>query len=1089
MSKQEESPVSNLLSNLPQLAAVVAAFVGLVVVKPKLESPRPTPAAPKPLHRRWDNSVPARLWQDPLAGFLDEAQNDLLPRVRLCKVIKDMPAVEDSLTTRDCTRGLKNAGVLFLFVYVGSTSDAAASEGRRRERYATLSALNTAGYAPVNSDRLSYFSPPEAKHEAKKQGKVAKPAKASFLHWKPGWTDPATPTQPAKKDPAAVIPYEWAQAYEPWNNSNNKSSECQYQSVCVMWIKEKLPKGELRFDSNMEFFSNLQQELEKELGGKTKARFAVTGSISSTHLLEFLRESKHLKVESEAKLPAIPFYITKSTAPRVREIVQACSGFQAHFLIRTDRVLAECLVKELEIRGLKPGTRGNSIAIVSEWDTEYGRSMFPVFDAAIRKNASEGPGEEDDYWVKQYSYLAGLDGKLPGDAKPAEVTNHPTETEATGPAGKDRDLPAADKAEGDSQVDYLRRLVGRMKADQKTFRAIGVVGNDVYDKLLILKALRPSFPEALFFTTDLDVRLLQPAELPYTRNLIVASHYGLSLNQDLQKSIAPFRSGYDTATYIGCLKAVGFKEIDKIVFSNLDAPQKEAQACSLPTVFWKRNNTSEETLEEIPPRLYEVGRTDAYELTFYENDPLYGKTPRQDPWLFQKCQLWFLQLNRLWVIILSLVCLAALLMPISKPWRDFVFHPFGLGAVDKPGGQPVPGATKKSHSSVSWLWLGLVLAVVLAILMAVAHFMPDEEPVGLVTGISVWPTAALRLLAIVLCLCFLADALEKLRERNKEIDRELNPKGRAREPDQGDKRASFFRRLGKWTKELFSPWFWKKAFYMWCWKPKGPGLYQVWMQAKRHAAKPRRVARCIVLTLLYGGLLFSLDQLVDPPMPQARGDLARTVFWILFFGSEASLAFLLLFVMDCTFLCYRFVTFLESAEEKQWPKEALELVAKQRGFTMNEHGEEKMALEQYLRIKLVDLVTKEVARFLYAPFTVMLVLLVAHSWLFEDWHWNIPLIITTLVNAATALGCAWMLQRTAKHARERALEALDTVIVPRVGSEGESYKKLQRIKKDITDLQSGAFGSFLQNPVIKAVLIPLGGTGALATITALMTYL
>src|SRR5207245_5049173 len=41
------SDLNVITNNWPVLAAVVVAFVGLAVIRPKLESPRPTPAAPE----------------------------------------------------------------------------------------------------------------------------------------------------------------------------------------------------------------------------------------------------------------------------------------------------------------------------------------------------------------------------------------------------------------------------------------------------------------------------------------------------------------------------------------------------------------------------------------------------------------------------------------------------------------------------------------------------------------------------------------------------------------------------------------------------------------------------------------------------------------------------------------------------------------------------------------------------------------------------------------------------------------------------------------------------------------------------------
>src|SRR5437899_2002104 len=109
MPKQEESPLNVITNNWPVLAAVVVAFVGLAVIRPKLESPRPTPAAPELPQSRLDNTVPARLWQDPLTGFIGTSQIGRLKNVpaSLSKIITDM---------RQQLPGSKE--VLFLFVYV-----------------------------------------------------------------------------------------------------------------------------------------------------------------------------------------------------------------------------------------------------------------------------------------------------------------------------------------------------------------------------------------------------------------------------------------------------------------------------------------------------------------------------------------------------------------------------------------------------------------------------------------------------------------------------------------------------------------------------------------------------------------------------------------------------------------------------------------------------------------------------------------------------------------------------------------------------------------------------------------------------------
>ena len=94
---------------------------------------------------------------------------------------------------------------------------------------------------------------------------------------------------------------------------------------------------------------------------------------------------------------------------------------------------------------------------------------------------------------------------------------------------------------GQGQQDYLRRLADHLRKiddnlrqdrNNGRIRAIGILGSDVFDKLLVLRALEPKFPEALFFTTDFDATLTMPSELDFTRNLIISSSFGSELRPE-----------------------------------------------------------------------------------------------------------------------------------------------------------------------------------------------------------------------------------------------------------------------------------------------------------------------------------------------------------------------------------------------------------------------------------------------------------------------------------------------------------------------------------------------------------------------------
>src|SRR5262249_55579213 len=190
-----------------------------------------------------------------------------------------------------------------------------------------------------------------------------------------------------------------------------------------------------------------------------------------------------------------------------------------------------------------------------------------------QKFDKRGCSREGESHLHCYSYLRGLDGTVP---RPRAEAKTGKSQEASGiPSAQE--LAAAREAlerpEGNGQLDYLRRLADSLDALEtrlggdcgawdrlrnrcRRIAAIGVLGSDVYDKLLVLQALRPRFPDAIFFTTDLDAVLVHPTQVQWTRNVVIASAFGLRLTESLQQAIPPFRDSYQTATFMATLGAL-----------------------------------------------------------------------------------------------------------------------------------------------------------------------------------------------------------------------------------------------------------------------------------------------------------------------------------------------------------------------------------------------------------------------------------------------------------------------------------------------------------------------------------------------------
>src|SRR5262249_59930404 len=133
---------------------------------------------------------------------------------------------------------------------------------------------------------------------------------------------------------------------------------------------------------------------------------------------------------------------------------------------------------------------------------------------AVRGGAAAAGGARPP-WGRRFRYPRGLDGKTPGGSPPESKSGG----EKPGGDGAGPWEPL-ERAEGPAQVDYLRRLAAHARevpsdpgdgSSGGEVRAIGVLGSDVYDKSLVLRAFRREFPKAVFFTTDLDARMLHPA--------------------------------------------------------------------------------------------------------------------------------------------------------------------------------------------------------------------------------------------------------------------------------------------------------------------------------------------------------------------------------------------------------------------------------------------------------------------------------------------------------------------------------------------------------------------------------------------------
>jgi hypothetical protein len=760
--------------------------------------------------------------------------------------------------------------------------------------------------------------------------------------------------------------------------------------------------------------------------------------------------------------------------------------------IDTDAKLAEQLLQELKRRqvDLKPCAAKDcnpKVALISEWDTLYGRSLPRTFAAVAMNNGSGATGpslgneidklRRDEWpgWVYRHSYLAGLDGELPATGNDKD-SDKKDDSQARIRAWYEGQLPgveqnAGQRPEGRAQLDYVLRLAAALKEEEakngEEFRAIGVLGSDVYDKLLILQALRPTFPRAIFFTTDLNARLAYPAQWLSARNLIIASHFGLELQSALQSPIPPFRDSYQTSLFYSALWA-----LEHFV------PRQNAE-CTGCFQLQMDTGKAEPRLfsPHAQPRLYEVGRNGAFDIsvdsyprsTSAHPEPG-GATsvhpPRPDlspsPPL-SPARHWLAGAGWTAITVLVLIAGAAL---ISSTVAD------ALGRL--------------ASGKVFWLVAaasGVAAYGIFEWMMWRVPNVAENEPFTLTEGISAWPTAIIRLLALVMSMAFLWYSWRKLQknertlaecfmfeEENKSTGNETCEESNRRLTGPEPRFASVF-------SDVFSRGF-RRCFGVHSWRPQtgeqidAGRLWHEYIALGRWKNFASRVVPQLTIAWLAALLLMKL---LGFPQTPCRGPACVEINNAVVILAVIALMVLIFYVVDTTRLCRRWVNCI-GMKKIQWAGGTLARVSAERKMS-------KPTLEEWLSIELIAERTAVIGNFIYFPFIIMFLLGMARHRYFDSWDFPTALIIIFSFNAALVVISSMALRHSAETAKREAIRRLETRLTHArgtfAGPDGDQNREeLEWAIRAIKDNHKGAFLPLTQHPVFgAAVALPSGAYG------------
>lgn len=1089
-------------SPLPIVALLLIA-AGLIAPQVLLQSPRPDeserlrPVVPAA-------SVPSRLWQDPLAAIelAREAKGDSADALRRRGDEANLASIrKNAARLLAATPGrASDARLLILPVLLVATPFPDDAEMRRRVRYAVISGLRQSGFTPVDSERIDFVSwcPREVRARPA-------PAAAAFL---------ATPTCDAAD--LVRLPHEWfvqTDERDP-NGANRWLRKAGEQRVAmVLWLRE-----EDFYESPLELLQALAARVAPD-GEASLAPVRVVGPATSSLYVTLLGaldpvlpKDGETPAGVDPKLAAfvadrLRFYSYGATIPgaaSVREAVgeRRAQDWKPQSVVRVvggDDALVTALVAELGLRGVDnerflsggpPGVCPDEVVLIVEGDYTYGRNLGRELEQRVLERCLPSHRAEGGP-VYTFTYFRGLDGVLPlsgaKDDRPASRAD----------AGRGRSASIEDgpreHAEGRNQYDYLRRLADRIAVinaeggTERRVRAIGIFGSDVYDKLLILQALQSRIQDVVFFTTDLDARFLHHDQSGWARNLVVASHFGLELHPAIQGDTPAFRDGYQTAAYLATQLASG-------ALAGAEAAQVE-------------------TLRGAP-RVFEIGRTRAVDVIAGEIGSCEWPKRCASVHAPQISEVGHVT-GRHWLAILALGTLVVLLTTRANRVIARAVH---LPELDPP------------HRRQFLLWTAFAAGcalVVVAIVAVVAQRIGIEraagsgEPFIWLEGVSAWPSHFVRFVALLAAVVLAAIGLTHLRRRAREItiafglQRVAASRGRVRRASDGPAptRAEKWQHRLDWLRGPFADFARTERRQVLGSVDERVSVDRLWQRYLDRTSGAYFWSWIALATALFGVFAYSLYRL-DPPFFPHRGAVVARVNELLWVANVLLLWATIFWTVYEARACAYLVDRLATTRSSSWPATIVERRSAESGVP------QPLVLE-WLDFDLIVRAADRVNPIVYVPFVQIFLLGLAFHPMFDSADVPFPLIVIAALSLVYVIYAMLVLRRAAERAKSLALARYGADLLwlqggsktaepsgyakTRAPDGGPAHAPLALTQLDdaqrraapsqigtlvdrIRGTREGPFLPLLQQPFLKATLIPFSGWSGVSLIEPLLNY-
>jgi hypothetical protein len=1021
VADEDNQSRNNLKTNVLILAALLVTGTAIYHQEANLDTERPSDEATFLHHQSSLQDIQSRLWEDPFTEV--ESHLKQIPNEKV-------GSYGGSQSCAISKSEAKQSGLCFdqaFVVLVPGGPYASNVESRRRIRYAVVSAFNLAGFSPSVENKIGYIR-----------------LNLDQLDLSPPSQDKTKTFDSKPEVSGSIIPFEQFERIA--NNQTRKAT--------IFWVDED--------DLNENPLARLSK-LQSNLCRQTANCLKVIGPYASTVLRNMKTEISASSKKDKCLAFSVQHYQFFSYGATYKDDSGASVTCPKSDFVRTianDYSLAQLLKKELKLRGLDDS---EDVVLVSEFDTFYG-NRFPCEISLAFERPLEGtectsgkPSERSDTKsqprIVQYSYLRGLDGQ---SVAPSSAIASQKKQDDQNPLSSIKSLfwtqpDPLERPDGPSQLDYLRRIAKDLKQDyydqnngEKKIGAIGVVGSDEFDKMLIIRALKPEFPSVMFFTTDLDANLLMPAELNWTRNLIVASGFGFELRHEIQKHIPPFRSAYQTSAFLAARLALNDSNLAQGILPDADQLKD-----------WLKPHVFEITRTGEPLDLgsgFTADNFDQDENTDAKDcavDLLKCRTIQPaTPHLFKSFS------HRTQIGIASGLLFASIVLGMLLFFNNIRSRVFSLVFI--------AFVLCLISFFVIWLWPAPG---------ELATWGDKGEPLML-AGVSIWPTVVLRALGFFISVALICHGLSESQSNLKIVAKKLDLSHNLKDLNFSESYFVFPYKFAAKNHKQGEPFDVEDGWKSYVWRS---GL----------AARMPRAAVHIFATTCVCAILFSIFGI---PIYHARNPIMRNVYTVITILNLASIQLLLFFVLDETLLCLGFVARL-AKQGTVWPNSTRKSVSAWFNLPvpLNKTSNEWDVVDDMADLRFIQSRTRRINQFIIYPFLVVALMIVSRSTLFANYPFDPPILIVIGLTLMVTFFCAIALRYAAERARKFAIDDVRIRIIKAKGqvSAPPIIGQLETLLEIIKEFHEGSFTAFSQQPFVRALLLPITTIGG----TTILEYL